>query len=164
LPCPEVYPAADGLFQFPPTEEFFSGCAEKFAVLCSCVELRAQEIDAKSITAAKFTPALSDKETGFRDFSLRGQWNIQQEVDQEQDRVIPVLSPFKTTTSRGALSTLRASLQDASLSHGFVGAGNCFPVVFEKLLNSLVATESAAVRIVKRLCLVDLLCDHFLFL
>jgi hypothetical protein len=155
---------ADGLFQFPPTEEFFSGCAQKFAVLSSCVELRTQEVDAKSITAPKFAPSLSDKETGFRDFSLRGQWNIHQEVDQEQDRVIPVLDTFKTTTSRGALSTLGASLQDASLSHGFVVAGNRFPVVIEKLLNSLVAPEGAPVRFVKRPCFVDLLCDHFLFI
>jgi len=73
LPCPEVYPAANSLFEFPPAEKFFSGGAEKLAVLSSWVELRTQEIDAKSITAEKFTPGLADKETGLRDFSPGGQ-------------------------------------------------------------------------------------------
>jgi hypothetical protein len=163
LPWYERYPAAHNFFQFPPTEKFFSSGPEKFAVLSFCVEPRTQEIDAKSITAAKLTPVLPDKETGFRDLSLRGQGNTQQEVDQEEDRVIPVLSTFKTTTSCRALSTLRASLHDASLCHDFVGAGNRFPVVVEKHLNSLVAPESAPVHMVKRLCLVDLLRDHFPF-
>jgi len=161
-PFPRSDPAADFFFQFPPAEEFISGGAEECAVFHSCAEIRTQEIDAKGVAAAEFTPALADKETGFRDFSLRRQRDIQQEIDQEEDRVIPILDALKAATSRGALSTLRASLQDTFLSHGFISAGNRFPVVFEKLVNSLVFPESTPVRVVKRLCLVNLLWDHFL--
>ena len=108
----------------------------------------------------EFTSVLPDKKTGFRDFPPRRQRYIQQEVDQEQDWVIPVLDALKTTTSRGALSTLRASLDDTFLSHGFVSSGDRFPVVFEKLVNPFVLPESTPVSVVKRLCFVDLLCDH----
>jgi len=152
--CPRRDPAAEFLFQFPSAKEFFSGSAVELPVFHFCTDLRAQKVDAKGIAAEELTPALSDKKAGFRDFSLRGQWNIEQEIDQEQDRVIPVLDALKTTASREALSALRTSLQDAFLSHGVVGAGNRFSVVVEKLVNAPVLPESAPVRVIKRFCLV----------
>jgi hypothetical protein len=110
--------------------ELLSGSAWELAGLCFTAEVRTQKIDAEGIATAEVTSFVSDKETGFRNFSAGGQLDPQQEVDQEQDRVIPILNALKATASRGALSTLRASLQDALLCHDFASAGNRSPVVF----------------------------------
>jgi hypothetical protein len=100
---------------------------------------------------------MAHKETGLRDFSLRWQRDIQQEIDQEEERIIPILDAFKAATSRRALSTLSASLQDPFLTHDLTSASNRFTVVFEKLVNSWLFPESTPVHVVIRLSLVDLL-------